>query len=104
MLSMLFYGGVIIGGSIAYVALGGKPAVKETTVKHSKNYEDETYKYFNELTLEEQKRYFSENLDLRYYKDDVTVGLTDDKYFNAKHAQEISKRVGKPFTNIYKTY
>ena len=57
-----------------------------------------------EMELFEQERYFNENLDLRYYKDDSTVGLTNDKYLNAKHAEEISRRTGKPFTDRYKVY
>ena len=68
------------------------------------HYDKETYEYFCKLPLDEQERYFNENLDLRYYKDDSTVGLTNDKYLNAKHAEEISRRTGKPFTDRYKVY
>lgn len=107
MSSIIFWGAVIIGGSFLYVGLGGQPSKKEEKEKEQKeehHYDKETYEYFCKLPLDEQERYFKENLDLRYYKDDSTVGLTNDKYLNAKHAEEISRRTGKPFTNIYKVY
>ena len=63
-----------------------------------------SFEYSSKLPLDEQERYLHENLDLRYYKDDMTVGLTNDKYLNAKHAEEISRRTGKPFTDRYKVY
>lgn len=99
MSSIIFWGAVIIGGSFLYIGLGGQPSKKEED-----HYEKETYEYFCKLPLDEQERYFNENLDLRYYKDDSTVGLTNDKYLNAKHAEEISRRTGKPFTDRYKVY
>lgn len=101
MSSIILWGAIIIGGSFIYVGLGGKSSKKET--KH-KDYQKETFEYFCKLPLNEQERYFHENLDLRYYKDDKTVGLTNDKYLNAKHAEEISRRTGKPFTDRYKVY
>lgn len=105
MSSIIFWGAVIIGGSFLYIGLGGQPSKKEEKEqKEEHHYEKETYEYFYKLPLDEQERYFNENLDLRYYKDDSTVGLTNDKYLNAKHAEEISRRTGKPFTDRYKTY
>lgn len=107
MSSIIFWGAVIIGGSFLYVGLGGQPSKKEEKEREQKeelHYDKETYEYFCKLPLDEQERYFNENLDLRYYKDDSTVGLTNDKYLNAKHAEEISRRTGKPFTDRYKTY
>lgn len=105
MSSIIFWGAVIIGGSFLYIGLGGQPSKKEEKEqKEEHHYDKETYEYFCKLPLDEQERYFQENLDLRYYKDDSTVGLTNDKYLNAKHAEEISRRTGKPFTDRYKTY
>lgn len=105
MSSIIFWGAVIIGGSFLYIGLGGQPSKKEEKEqKEEHHYDKETYEYFCKLPLDEQERYFQENLDLRYYKDDSTVGLTNDKYLNAKHAEEISRRTGKPFTDRYKVY
>lgn len=105
MSSIIFWGAVIIGGSFLYIGLGGQPSKKEQKEqKEEHHYDKETYEYFCKLPLDEQERYFNENLDLRYYKDDSTVGLTNDKYLNAKHAEEISRRTGKPFTDRYKVY
>lgn len=112
MLNTLFYIGVIIGGSAVYMALGGESANKHNTndevnkcaVNRVNSNEELTYDYFSELSLEQQERYFNDNLDLRYYKDDSTCGFTNDKYYNAVHAKEIARRTGKVFNNINKTY
>lgn len=105
MSSILLWGAIIVGGSFLYIGMGGQPSKKEQKEqKEELHYEKETYEYFCKLPLDEQERYFNENLDLRYYKDDSTVGLTNDKYLNAKHAEEISRRTGKSFTDRYKTY
>jgi hypothetical protein len=105
MSSIIFWGAVIVGGSFLYIGMGGQPSKKEQKEqKEERHYDKETYEYFCKLPLDEQERYFQENLDLRYYKDDSTVGLTNDKYLNAKHAEEISRRTGKPFTDRYKVY
>lgn len=105
MSSIIFWGAIIIGGSFIYIGMGGQPSKKEQKEqKEELHYDEETYEYFCKLPLDEQERYFNENIDLRYYKDDSTVGLTNDKYLNAKHAEEISRRTGKPFTDRYKTY
>lgn len=105
MSSIIFWGAIIVGGSFLYIGMGGQPSKKEQKEqKEELHYDKETYEYFCKLPLDEQERYFQENLDLRYYKDDSTVGLTNDKYLNAKHAEEISRRTGKPFTDRYKVY
>lgn len=105
MSSILFWGAIIVGGSFLYIGMGEQSSKKEQKEqKEEHHYDKETYEYFCKLPLDEQERYFNENLDLRYYKDDSTVGLTNDKYLNAKHAEEISRRTGKPFTDRYKTY
>lgn len=105
MSSILLWGAIIVGGSFLYIGMGGQPSKKEQKEqKEEHHYDKETYEYFCKLPLDEQERYFQENLDLRYYKDDSTVGLTNDKYLNAKHVEEISRRTGKPFTDRYKVY
>lgn len=108
MSSIIFWSAIIVGGSFLYIGMGGQPSKKEEKEqkeqKEEHHYDKETYEYFCKLPLDEQERYFQENLDLRYYKDDSTVGLTNDKYLNAKHAEEISRRTGKPFTDRYKVY
>lgn len=68
------------------------------------NYEQDTFEYFMDLRIDEQERYYKENLDLRYYINDPCKGLTTDKYINAKHAAEVSRVTGKRFTDKNKTY
>ena len=112
MLSVMLWTGAIKGGSVVYMALGGADSTNSNTndevnkcfINRSKNNEELTYDYFSELSLEQQERYFNDNLDLRYYKEDSTCGFTNDKYYNAIHAREISRRTGKVFNNINKTY
>lgn len=112
MLSIMLWSGIIIGGSAVYMALGGADSTNSNTndevnkcfINRSKNNEELTYDYFSELSLEQQERYFNDNLDLRYYKEDSTCGFTNDKYYNAIHAKNISRRTGKVFNNINKTY
>ena len=97
---------IIIGECMAYLILASDKVetTYESKAKSNKNNSKDTYEYFSKLTLDYQKKYYNNNLDLKYYKNDSTVGLTDDKHFNAKHASEISRRTGKAFTNIDKTY
>ena len=110
MFSIMLWSGIIIGGSAVYMALGGSSEhntndeVNKCAVNRAKNNEELTYDYFSELNLEQQERYFNDNLDLKYYKEDSTCGFTNDKYYNAIHAKEISRRTGKTFNNINKTY
>lgn len=103
MFSIFGYSTLIFIGCVTYIALGGKPS-EDIKKKENKNYEEETYEYFLNLTLEDQERYFKENLDLKYYKDDLSKGLTNDRYLNAKHAREISRLTGKSFTNKNRVY
>ena len=108
MFSIILWTSVIVGGSVAYCAMGGQAAPKSkdnnNSITNNKSNEELTEEYFNSLTLEQQQRYFRDNLDLRYYANSCDTGLTDDKYYNAKHAREISRRTGKVFNNINKTY
>lgn len=68
------------------------------------DYEQDTFEYFLDLRIDEQERYYKENLDLRYYMNDPCKGLTTDKYLNAKHAAEVARVTGKRFTDKNKTY
>ena len=76
MLSTILWTGIIIGGSAVYMALGGSSEhntndnkeVNKCAVNRANNNEELTYDYFNNLTLEQQERYFNDNLDLKYYK------------------------------------
>ena len=102
MSSILLWGAIIVGGSFLYAGLGGQPSKKEQTENH--HYDKDTFEYFSKLPLDEQARSSHENLDLRYCRADSPVGLTNAAYLNAKHAEEISRRTGKPFTDRYKVY
>lgn len=102
MSSTIFWSVVCVVAPFIYTALGGKPA--DTKDKEARNYEKETYEYFSSLTLEDQERYYKENLDLNYYKDDLSVGFTNDRYVNARHAEEIARKTGKCFTDKNKVY
>lgn len=68
------------------------------------DYEQLTFDYFLTLRIDEQEEYFKENLDLRYYMDDVHRGLTNDTYINARHARDIARITGKKYVDKYKTY
>ena len=103
---MIFELGVIIGGCVAHMMLSGAEtynAVKgesKPTTNSRKQHEQETFEYFNNLSLSAQEAYFRDNLDLKEYD----YLLTDNKWFNAKHAAEIAYRKDKSFNNINKRY
>lgn len=103
--------GLLIAGFIACIALrdDGKDEIiydidDSLYYDGEEDYEQLTYDYFLSLRIDEQEQYYKENLDLKYYKDDLSKGLTNDRYLNARHAQEISRITGKKFTDKYKTY
>ena len=62
---------------------------------------DNTYNYFMSLTLEEQHKYINDNLDLRYYKDEL---LYDNKQSTARQVARRAVKYNKEFTNRYKVY
>lgn len=109
---MLYSLGLLFVGFAACIALKGDDGREEIRYNsddhiyynNNDDYEKSTYDYFMSLRIDEQEEYFKENLDLRYYKDDLSKGLTNDKYLNAKHAQEISRVTGKKFVDKNKTY
>lgn len=102
---------LFIAGAIAYICIKGDYEdeivynVDDSLYYDSdEDYEQLTFDYFMSLNIDEQEAYFRENLDLKYYKDDTSKGLTTDRYLNAKHAMEIARITGKKFTDKYKTY
>lgn len=121
MLNIIIIGGTImltglcllVGGAALYNLMKGEAMDDEIiygiddSIMYNdteEDYEKLTYDYFMGLTIEEQEQYFSENLDLKYWKHDACKGFTDDRWLNAKHAADIARIEGKKFTNKYKTY
>lgn len=112
-LIMLTSLGLLVVGVTVYSIIKGDRAEDEIIYdiddelhydKYEEDYEKLTYDYFMNLTLEDQERYYKENLDLKYWKDDACKGLTNDRYLNAKHAAEIARIEGKKFVDKDKTY
>ena len=108
MLEIALYSTLIIAGSVIYSILDDKPKEKEsipTKESSIKNKEqeiyDNTYNYFMSLTLEEQHKYINDNLDLRYYKDEL---LYDNKQSTARQVARRAVKYNKEFTNRHKVY
>lgn len=105
--------GLLVVGAAIYSVLKSDKAEDEIIYdaddriyydNHKEDYEKLTYNYFMDLTLEDQEKYYKENLDLKYWKDDACKGLTNDRYLNAKHAAEVARVEGKKFVDKNKTY
>lgn len=105
--------GLLVVGAAVYSVLKSNRAEDEKIYdaddtiyydNHKEDYVKLTYDYFMGLTLEDQERYYKENLDLKYWKDDACKGLTNDRYMNAKHAAEVARVEGKKFVDKNKTY
>ena len=107
MLEIALYSTLIIAGSVIYSILDDKPKesipTKDNSLQSSTNKEiyDNTYNYFMSLTLEEQHKYINDNLDLRYYKDEL---LYDNKQSTARQVARRAVKYNKEFTNRYKVY
>ena len=104
MLESIIWGGIIVVGTAVYGMLNGgyKEVSNKTSNKDSKeNHYKETYDYFSKLSLEEQHRYISDNLDLRYYKDELTY---DTKEATARQVARRADKLGKTFNNRFKIY
>ena len=105
MLESIIWGGIILVGTVAYGVLNGgyKEVSSKTSNKDSKdeNHYKETYDYFSKLSLEEQRRYINDNLDLRYYKDELTY---DTKEATARQVARRADKLGKTFNNRFKIY
>lgn len=106
MLEIALYSTLIIAGSVIYSILDDKPKesipTKDNSVKNKEQeIYDNTYNYFMSLTLEEQHKYINDNLDLRYYKDEL---LYDNKQSTARQVSRRAVKYNKEFTNRYKVY
>lgn len=107
MLEIALYSTLIIAGSIIYSTLDDKPKEKESiptkdnSNKETKDIYDNTYNYFMSLSLEEQYKYINDNLDLRYYKDEL---LYDNKQSTARQVSRRAVKYNKEFTNRHKVY
>lgn len=105
MLEIALYSTLIIAGSIIYSILDDKPKesipTKDNSNKEIKDIYDRTYNYFMSLSLEEQHKYINDNLDLRYYKDEL---LYDNKQSTARQVARRAVKYNKEFTNRHKVY
>ena len=106
MLEIALYSILIIAGSVIYSILDDKPKesipTKDNSVKNKEQeIYDNTYNYFMSLSLEEQHKYINDNLDLRYYKDEL---LYDNKQSTARQVARRAVKYNKEFTNRYKVY
>ena len=105
MLESIIWTGIILAGTAAYGVLNG--GFKETEQKKSSNKDSkenhykETYDYFSKLSLEEQHKYINDNLDLRYYKNEL---LYDNKQSTARQVSRRAVKYSKEFTNRHKVY
>ena len=103
---------LLVGGAALYNLMKGESMDDEIQYKADdtiyydtdEDYEQLTYDYFMTLSISEQERYYKENIDLNYWKNDACKGLTTDKHLNARHAAEVARVTGKKFTDRYKTY
>ena len=64
--------------------------------------QNETYKYWLDLSYQEQEEYFSNNEYLKdYMKNDFYV---NDRKLTAKHVAQIADKLNRQFTNKYDRY
>ena len=101
MLEIIIWSGIIVGSSIVYQILGGKPAPKEENCECKKDHYKETYDYFMNLSLDEQHAYIKDN----YYLSEYTYELL----YNTKEstARQVARRancMGKSFNNRFSRY
>ena len=101
MLEIIIWSGIIVGSSIAYQMLGGKPAPKEEKYEEKKDNYNETYDYFMKLSLEEQHRYIMENLYLSEYSYEL---LYDTKESTARQVARRASYMGRIFNNRFSRY
>ena len=109
MLEIALYSTLIIAGSVIYSILDDKPKEKESIPTKDNSLQSNTnkdiyyrtYNYFMSLSLEEQHKYINDNLDLRYYKDEL---LYDNKQSTARQVARRAVKYNKEFTNRYKVY
>jgi hypothetical protein len=64
--------------------------------------QNETYKYWLDLSYQEQEEYFSNNEYLKdYMKNDF---YPNDRNLTAKHVAQIADKLNRQFTNKYDRY
>ena len=64
--------------------------------------QNETYKYWMNLSYQEQEEYFSNNEYLKdYMKNDF---YPNDRNLTAKHVAQIADKLNRQFTNKYDRY
>jgi hypothetical protein len=64
--------------------------------------QNETYKYWLDLSYQEQEEYFSNNEYLKdYMKNDF---YANDRKLTAKHVAQIADKLNRQFTNKYDRY
>ena len=64
--------------------------------------QNETYKYWLDLSYQEQEEYFSNNEYLKdYMKNDF---YSNDRNLTAKHVAQIADKLNRQFTNKYDRY
>ena len=102
MFEIIFWSGVIAVGTIAYGLLGGE--YKEITSKpksdKNNNYED-TKKYFDKLTLDEQYKYIDDNRYLREYSKELKY---DNRESTSREVARRADKLGRSFTDRYDRY
>lgn len=59
-----------------------------------------TYEYWLHLSYEQQEEYFDNNYILNDYKDEL---LYDNRERTAQYVAELSEKLGKEFSNRYKS-
>lgn len=63
---------------------------------------NETYRYWEELSYDDQESYFNNN---EYLKDYInTHYYKNDRHMTAKKVQELSEKLNREFTNKYDRY
>ena len=101
MLEIIVWSGIIMGGTIAYQMLGGKPAPKEEKCEEKKDNYRETYEYFMQLSLDEQHNYIKENYYLSEYSYEL---LYNTKESTARQVARRANYMGKSFNNRFSKY
>ena len=103
MMEIIIWSGIIMGGSIIYQILGGKPAPKEegSKCKEKVNNYDETYDYFMKLSLDEQHAYIRDNFYLSEYSYEL---LYNTKESTARQVARRTNYMGKSFNNRFSRY
>ena len=104
MMEIIIWSGIIMGGSIIYQILGGKPAPKdpkEEKVKEKRDNYTETYDYFMKLTLDEQHQYIQDNYYLGEYSYEL---LYNTKESTARQVERRANYMGRVFNNRFSRY